>query len=126
MAERHLFLISAHKVTEYIKWCNKLDFIDAGLFDEFLAFENNIRTMRDANEHVIKHFTGRGQRHNSSWVYSDENGTVDASSTIDRKIGGRLDWNEVAAAASRLIPALLPGYYPDRHKAPTAKLNPEA
>jgi hypothetical protein len=111
--ERHLFLTAAHKMLEHINWISKLSFIDSSVFAELKALENDIKELRDMNEHVIEYFLGRGKRP-ENWVYESDGGIADASSTIDSKIGGRLDWNQVASAAERLIRVLPPHYYPSR------------
>jgi hypothetical protein len=57
--------------------------------------------MRDMNEHAIEYFKGKGQRP-QDWIYADPGKfQADASSTIGTKIGGRLDWVELGAAAER-------------------------
>jgi hypothetical protein len=63
--------------------------------------------MRDMNEHVIEYFEGKGKRPHD-WVYQSEKGTANANSTINTKIGGRLDWVELGAAAQSLLAKLRP------------------
>jgi hypothetical protein len=76
-------------------------------------FAHDIDVMRDMNEHVIEYFKGEGKRPHD-WIHKDGGGSADASSTIDTKIGGRLDWEELGAAAQRLLEKLKPlgPFYP--------------
>jgi hypothetical protein len=77
-------------------------FLDDALFDELDKFADDIDVMRDMNEHAIEYFEGKGKRPHD-WVYQDEGATSDASSTVETKIGGRLDWVELGSAALRLL-----------------------
>lgn len=109
--DRHFFLIAAHKMVEHAKWCIKLDFLDRSFFDNVLLLEKDIKPMRDLNEHALEYFQGRGLKP-SEWVHVDAGGTADASSTINSKIGNRLDWNDVASAVKQLLEVIPAAYYP--------------
>jgi len=111
--ERHLFCNAAHKLLEYRNWVQDLGFLDDALFEELDNFAHDIDVMRDMDEHVIEYFKGEGKRPHD-WIHKDGGGSADASSTIDTKIGGRLDWEELGAAAQRLLEKLKPlgPFYP--------------
>jgi hypothetical protein len=109
MADRHLFLIAAFKLTECIEWAKDLNFLDSGMFTEIDALAADIKAMRDLNEHALEYFIGKG-RFPEKWRHVAEGGVVDASSTVNDRIGNRVSWNEVAVAAKRLL-AKLPDYY---------------
>jgi hypothetical protein len=102
--ERHLFCNAAYQLLEYRRWANRLKFIDETLFVELDKFADDIDVMRDMNEHVVEYFEGKGKRPHD-W---DDGGGADASSTSGTRIGGRLDWNELGAAAQRLLERLKP------------------
>ena len=108
---RHFFLIAAYKLIEYADWASDSGVVDKDNFSEIFSFRNDIKQMRDLNEHVVEYFLGRGRKP-SDWLHVDEQSITDASSTINSKIGGRLDWNDVANAARRLIGLLPPFYFP--------------
>lgn len=112
-AERLLFLIAAHKLIEHIEWAKKLSFLDNSIFSEVDALSSEIKTMRDLNEHAVEYFIGRG-RFPEKWEHITEEAFADASSTINDRIGNRLSWNEVAAAAKALLSKLPPHYWPKR------------
>jgi hypothetical protein len=97
--ERHLFCNVAYQLLEHRRWIKRLNFIDEALFLELDKFAHDIDVMRDMNEHVIEYFEGKGMRPHD-W---DDGGGTDASSTFNTKIGGRLDWVELGAAAQRLL-----------------------
>ena len=105
--ERQLFCNAAQKLLEHRRWVQGLGFLDGALFRELDKFAHDINVMRDMNEHVIEYFRGKGQRP-QDWVHESEGGTADASSTVDTKIGGRLDWVELGAAAQRLLATISP------------------
>lgn len=111
--ERHLFLIAAHKTIEYADWIVSLNFLDSSIFSEIFSFRNDVKDLRDMNEHVREYFLGIGHRP-EQWVHSDSEGSADASSTVNSKIGGRLDWNDFANATKRLIASIPPHYYPQQ------------
>jgi hypothetical protein len=111
--ERHLFCNAAYKLLEHRRWVQDLEFIDDALFEELDQFARDIDVMRDMNEHAIEYFRGKGRRPHD-WVHQDGGGTADASSTVDTKIGGRLDWVELGAAVQRLLARIGPmgPFYP--------------
>ncbi|MGZ8300745.1 MAG: hypothetical protein ACXWU5_10220 [Rhodoplanes sp.] len=109
--ERHLFLIAAYKMLEYIDWIESLSFIDKSIFSEVLSYRKDIKDLRDMNEHVVDYFLGGGHRR-GDWLHIDETAIADASSTVGSKIGDRLDWSQLAAAVERLIEHLPPNYFP--------------
>jgi hypothetical protein len=100
--ERQLFCNAANQLLQHRQWVKRLGFLDDALFDELDKFADDIDVMRDMNEHAVEYFEGKGKRPHD-WVYQGEGATSDASSTIDTKIGGRLDWVELGAAAQRLL-----------------------
>lgn len=110
-AERHLFLISSWRLIEHMDWCVKLGLPFVDKFDELNAMREDIKTMRDMNEHSIKYFLGKGFRQDEFMHVSDD-AIADASSTVGTKIGNRLDWSKVANAASRLLQNVPETYYP--------------
>jgi hypothetical protein len=59
-------------------------------------------------------------------LYENENSIADASSTINSRLGNRLDWNEVATAARLLLAKLPAGYYPARDDRAAVLLPPSA
>jgi hypothetical protein len=100
--ERQLFCNAANQLLQYRQWVQRLGFLDDALFDELDKFADDIDVMRDMNEHAIEYFEGKGKRPHD-WVYQGEGATSDASSTVETKIGGRLDWVELGSAAQRLL-----------------------
>jgi hypothetical protein len=42
-SERHLFLITAHKLVEHCEWVISLRYVDAALFDEILRLKPDIK-----------------------------------------------------------------------------------
>ncbi|MGM4885291.1 hypothetical protein AB8A20_07935 [Tardiphaga sp. 604_B6_N1_1] len=111
IAERHLFLIAANKLLEHCSWARKLDFICADAFAVFDPIADNIKLMRNHNEHEIEYFTERG-RHPKTWVTVTDQGSADASSTVGDRIGNLLSWNDVAAAAKSILAAIPEHYWP--------------
>lgn len=111
--ERHFFLIAAYKLVEYADWASNVGVVDKAIFSELFSFRNDIKGMRDKNEHVVAYFLGRGHDP-SEWVHVTEEAIADASSTVGSKIGGRLDWNEVANVVRRLTDIIPPFYHPNR------------
>jgi hypothetical protein len=114
--EHHYFSIAANKVIEHRDWVFQLGLcssVDFGMLDEFS--KRDIRDLRNMREHVIDYFQGIG-REKSRWVIETPEFKADASSATGSMIGGRLDWVSFAAAAEKLLPALLaePVPYPTR------------
>jgi hypothetical protein len=100
--ERELFCNAANQLLQHRQWVKRLGFLDDALFDELDKFADDIDVMRDMNEHAIEYFEGKGKRPHD-WVYHGKGATSDASSTVETKIGGRLDWVELGSAAQRLL-----------------------
>jgi hypothetical protein len=100
--ERQLFCNAANQLLQHRQWVKRLGFLDDTFFDELDKFADDIDVMRDMNEHAIEYFEGKGKRPHD-WVYQGEGATSDASSTVETKIGGRLDWVELGSAAQRLL-----------------------
>lgn len=109
--ERQFFLTASRQLLAHVHWAERLSFLDNEVFSEFKSFENNIKSLRDINEHVIEYFEGAGKRR-ENWMTENELGHADASATVNQRIGGRLDWNELAGVTRRLLPKLLPIYVP--------------
>jgi len=116
-ADRHLFLISCWKVVEHIDWAKKLNFLDATRFDEFLKMREDIKVLRDLNEHVIEYFLAKG-RYPENWWFETPEGKSDGSATVNTKIGLRLDWIRVRDAATKLLQVLPKSYLPARDGRP--------
>lgn len=110
-AERHLFLVAANKLMQYIDWAKKLNFLDKELFSEIEKHREDIKDMRDLNEHAIEYFIDQG-RFKEKWLKVDEASIADASSTVDDRIGNRLSWNAVSAASAELLEKLPSHYWP--------------
>lgn len=106
---RHMFLISSNRLLEYVDWAVGLKFLDGGQFAELTAFRSDIKYLRNKNEHVVEYFSGK-EPEPPKWWHAGPCGEADASSTSGSKIGGRLDWKDVAAACEKLI-AVLPAFY---------------
>jgi hypothetical protein len=122
--ERHLFCNAANQLLEYRRWVQRLSFLDESLFTELDGFAHDIDVMRDMNEHTIEYFEGKGHRPHD-WVYRGEGAVSDASSTTGTKIGGRLDWVELGAAAERLFAQIsrLSPFYPPRQTLPEHRVS---
>ena len=91
---------------EYRHWVGRLGLVSNDIFSAIDRFERDIDILRDQNEHVVENFRGKGKRP-QDWVYKTEDGSIaDASSTVETRIGGRLDWVKLGAAAQRLLPKL--------------------
>jgi hypothetical protein len=109
--ERYFFLTAANQLCAHINWANRLNFLEPDIFTELGAFQADIKALRDLNEHVIEYFEGGGQKPQEWWRETDR-GKADASATVGQRIGDRLDWNELADAARRLVLKLPPMYIP--------------
>jgi hypothetical protein len=90
-----------------------LHFWTTPIFGEFNAIRKDIKELRDMNEHVVEYFIGGG-RSRDIWYHATDEGVADASSTVNTKIGNRLDWVAVAGAAERLIDRLPAAYWPKK------------
>lgn len=110
---RHLFLLSANRMRLLIAWARQLNFLDEALWIEFSEFSDDIKFLRDKNEHVIEYYSGE-RKPPTRWMHTDENGSCDATATVGTLIGGRLDWNRVSDCCLRLLLKLPPHYYPNR------------
>ncbi len=100
--DRHFFLIAAWKLIEHLDWARKLNCIGSGISTRIDEVRETVKSLRDMNEHSIAYFREEG-RNQADWLYSDREGTSDASATRESKIGGRLDWRELSSAASQLL-----------------------
>jgi hypothetical protein len=105
--EADLFVAAAWKVLEFRRWilaqglCPSIDFSEIDKFDT-----RETRDLRNMREHVVEYFQGRGNNQDRWWVETPEY-KADASTFVDGKIGGRLDYRAFADAARRLLPQLL-------------------
>jgi hypothetical protein len=113
LCERHFLLMAAKKLCDYIDWARDLNFLDESIFEETLRLRDDVLYLRDMNEHVIASYRGTG-KHPEHWVSADELIIINPDSTVGTKIGGRLDWNELAKAAFGLLNALPRHYFPSR------------
>jgi hypothetical protein len=106
-SEHHFFSIAANKLIEYREWavsfglCADVDFAEINQFSA-----QDIKDLRNMREHVVDYFKGAGHTP-ARWVIETPEYKSDASSSVGSMIGGRLDWIRFAAAAERLLPALL-------------------
>jgi hypothetical protein len=73
----------------------------------------DIVDLKGTNEHVIEYYRGNGSQ-TAHWVFADEIIVVDANPITGRRIGDRLDGDELAHAASSLLNALPGHYFPGR------------
>jgi hypothetical protein len=76
---------------------------------------DDIRDLRNMREHVVDYFRGEG-RAADRWMKETPEYKADASSMVGNMIGGRLNWVDFTAAATRLLLVLLaiPIPYPPR------------
>ena len=109
LCERHFLLIAAKKLIDYIDWARDLGFLDDAIFRSMLRLRDDIVDLKATNEHVIEYYQGRGCQA-EHWVFADELIVVDANPIPGKRIGVRLDGQELAEAASGLLNAL-PGHY---------------
>ena len=113
LCERHFLLIAAKKLIDYIDWARDLGFLDEVIFREMLRLRDDIIDLKGMNEHVIEYYRGTGQNP-EQWIFADELIVVDASPAANKRIGGKLNGNELAAAVSVLLDALPKHYFPAR------------
>jgi hypothetical protein len=113
LCEKHFLLTAAKKLIDYIDWAIELRFLDEIIFEEMLWLRDDIVDLKGMNENVIDYYRGTG-KNPEQWVFADELIVVDASPTIGKRIGGRLNGNELAEAVSRLMGALPKHYFPGR------------
>jgi hypothetical protein len=113
LCEKHFLLTAAKKLIDYIDWAIELGFLDEIIFQEMLRLRDDIVDLKGMNEHVIEYYRGTGKKP-EQWVFADELIVVDASTTIGKRIGGRLNGSELAEAVSRLLCALPKHYFPGR------------
>lgn len=105
--ERYNFIMSAARLVAYCRWLVSLDFLDTSGVAALETHADTIRDIRNKNEHVIDYFLGEGHGMDTWW---NADGSIDASSTFDSMIGGRLDWRIIADIAIELR-ASLPEHY---------------
>jgi hypothetical protein len=100
--DRHFFVIAAGQLVDHLDWALPLKAIseDAALFID--RFRNDIRDMRNMNEHRIDYFAGKG-RSQRRFVHLGDDFTSDATGTFQTLIGGRLDWTELGRATMQFI-----------------------
>ena len=113
LCERHFLLIAAKKLIDYIDWARDLAFLEDTIFHEILRLRNDIVDLKGINEHVIEYYRGTGNCL-GHWTFADELIVVDASATVGKRIGGRLNGNELAGSVSCLLNALPKHYFPGR------------
>jgi hypothetical protein len=111
LCERHFLLIAAKKLIDYIDWARDLGFLNDSIFRSMLRFRDDIVDLKVTNEHVIEYYQGRG-RQSEHWVLADELIVVDANPIAGKRMGDRLDGQELADAASSLLSALPSHYFP--------------
>lgn len=113
LCERHFLLIAAKKLIDYIDWARDLGFLDDIIFHEMLRLRDDIVDLKGTNEHVIEYYRGTGSQ-TGHWIFADEIIVVDANPITGRRIGDRLNGDELAEAASSLLNALPGHYFPGR------------
>lgn len=111
LCERHFLLIAAKKLIDYIDWARDLDFLNDTIFRSMLRLRDDILDLKATNEHVIEYYQGRGCQADH-WVFVDELIVVDANPIAGKRIGDRLDGQELVEAASSLLNALPNHYFP--------------
>lgn len=111
LCERHFLLISAKKLIDYIDWARDLGFLNDSIFTSMLRLRDDIVDLKVTNEHVIEYYQGMGCQA-EHWVFADELIVVDANPIAGKRIGNRLDGQELAEAASSLLNALPSHYFP--------------
>jgi hypothetical protein len=111
LCERHFLLIAAKKLIDYIDWARDLGFLNDTVFKSMLRLRDDIVDLKVTNEHVIEYYQGRG-RQAEHWVLADELIVVDANPIAGKRMGDRLDGQELADAASSLLSALPSHYFP--------------
>jgi hypothetical protein len=111
LCERHFLLIAAKKLIDYIDWARDLGFLNDTIFMNMLRLRDDIVDLKVTNEHVIEYYQGRGCQA-EHWVFVDELIVVDANPIAGKRLGGRLDGQELAEAASSLLNALPSHYFP--------------
>jgi hypothetical protein len=113
LCERHFVLIAARKLIDYIDWARELGFLDDTIFQEMLLLRDDIVRLKGTNEHVIEYYRGTAS-HPEHWVFADEIVVVDTNPSTGMRIGGRLNGDQLAKAASQLLNALPRHYFPGR------------
>jgi hypothetical protein len=111
LCEKHFLLIAAKKLVDYIDWARDLGFLNDTIFKSMLRLRHDIVDLKVTNEHVIEYYQGRGCQA-EHWVFADELIVVDANPIAGKRIGDRLDGQELAEAASGLLNALPSHYFP--------------
>lgn len=113
LCEKHFVLVAAKKLIDYIDWARDLGFLDDTIFQEMLLLRDEIVGLKGTNEHVIEYYRGTAS-HPQHWVFADEIIVVDAHPAACKRIGGRLNGDELAKAALHLLNALPRHYFPGR------------
>jgi len=113
LCERHFLLIAAKKLIDYIDWARDLGFLNDTVFKNMLRHRDDIVDLKVTNEHVIEYYQGKG-RQAEHWVLADELIVVDANPIAGKRMGDRLDGQELADAASSLLSALPSHYFPGK------------
>lgn len=101
--DRLFFLTACHMFFQHRDWAEEIGVLPASLFSEIDRFKIDVYAMRNKNVHVVEYFGGVGKWPEDWWHGSAEAGRVDASSTFNGKIGGRLDWKDLSTAATQIL-----------------------
>ncbi len=109
------FLSAAHRMMEHIEWAKRLDYLDEAAFADVGHFREEVKAMRDMNEHALDYVFGKGRR--SDFMHEQDGGTCSATGTVDTMLGGRLDWTVLAAAVEEMR-ARLPAMYDSKAPLP--------
>jgi hypothetical protein len=111
--DRHMLLIAAKRLVDHVTWAISLKYLDETPFQEILVLAEDIKVLRDLNEHSIEYLVSGGEkgRKPQSWQFITEFGISDASGTIHDLIGGRLSWKQLIEVVRRMIEKL-----PDQYK----------
>lgn len=116
-SDKHFFLIAANQLIEHISWAKSIEyppgFLEHAIFARIETFARETKNLRDMHEHVVEYMKGDGRKPDL-WIFDGEDGTSDASSLVDSRIGGILDWNMLKPHLVELLAVLPPHYYPER------------
>jgi hypothetical protein len=86
----HFFVVAAHKMIEYRRWCASAGLCAAVDFSAIDPFpEQDVRDLRNMREHIVEYFQGGGYA-SDRWFAQTPEFKADASSVVGTKIGGRL------------------------------------
>jgi hypothetical protein len=103
--ERMFFLHAARQFLHFADWTVKLGVVQTSVYDPIFAIRGDIIDVRDMNEHVVEYYMGGG-RNQGRFVNVSPDVIADASSTVDKRIGNRVDWGDVANLLRQILPQI--------------------